>query len=192
MHVSYAPQRHGLLPWYTVGKNFDILSRVVDTKSDWLHTAHTFGVHHTTEAYPDSLSGGEYQRVVLAAALASQPECMIVDEPLTGVDIDAKYRILQVLYSYLRVTSERTLLLVSHDVDTLLLLCDRIVYVHPTKALRAEVELKDKPQTEDIKELLYGPAKEYLDQKRSELMKILFTASVGALSNMSATPTYES
>ncbi len=177
VNITYAPQKNGLLPWYTVSKNFEILNSKKDKKLN-LHKFTKFGIDSKFDSYPSELSGGEYQRVVLASAFLHEPELMIVDEPLTGVDINTKYKILQILYKYFYGHRDKSLLLVSHDVDVLMLLCDKIIFLNVASNTGInEISLIDKPKVKHIKELFEGEYKGYFEKKRNELMKTLFESN---------------
>jgi molybdate transport system ATP-binding protein len=54
-----------------------------------------FGIRHAVGRYPRDLSGGEQQRVALVRALASDPEIMLLDEPLSAVDVSMRSRLLR-------------------------------------------------------------------------------------------------
>lgn len=72
---------------------------------------------------PSSLSGGEAQRVALARALAAEPDLLLLDEPLSALDVSVAAVIRQVLRQVLR---GRTAVVVTHDVLDVVLLADRI------------------------------------------------------------------
>ena len=72
------------------------------------------------------LSGGEASRVALARALARQPALLILDEPTAALDTLSRARILRLIHR-LAQTHGLTVLCISHDLDALHTLCDRVV-----------------------------------------------------------------
>jgi molybdate transport system ATP-binding protein len=72
------------------------------------------GLGDLLERMPSSLSGGEAQRVALARAIASEPDLLLLDEPLSGVDLPRRARIFRLLQQ-IRDTFELPMLYVSHD-----------------------------------------------------------------------------
>ena len=74
------------------------------------------------------LSGGQKQRVMFALALAGNPELLFLDEPTTGLDVDARHR----LWSEIRALREsgRTTVLTTHNLDEADALADRVVVIH--------------------------------------------------------------
>jgi len=74
------------------------------------------------------LSGGNYQRVVLALALVNDPELVLLDEPTTGLDPNARQRLWDVVRN-LR-SRGRTVILTTHYMDEAQALCDRVAIIH--------------------------------------------------------------
>ncbi|MGH2514550.1 MAG: metal ABC transporter ATP-binding protein [Ktedonobacterales bacterium] len=74
------------------------------------------------------LSGGEQQRLLLAQALAGSPRLLLLDEPLASLDLRNQVAIAQ-LVAQLARSRHITVLLVAHDVNPLLPVVDRVVYV---------------------------------------------------------------
>jgi len=79
------------------------------------------------------LSGGQQQRVFIARALVAEPEILILDEPLTGVDTESQHKFYDLL-KYLNKEKGLTIILVSHDVGMITKLVTKIacVNVHVT------------------------------------------------------------
>jgi len=74
------------------------------------------------------LSGGELQRIFLAEALVSNPDILLLDEPLSSLDIRRAKELIQLVDRVVR-TRNVTALLVAHDINPLLPYLDKIVYI---------------------------------------------------------------
>jgi zinc/manganese transport system ATP-binding protein len=74
------------------------------------------------------LSGGEQQRLLLAQALVGQPQLLLLDEPLANLDLHSQHAAAQLVARLARARGI-TVLLVAHDVNPLLPLVDRVLYV---------------------------------------------------------------
>lgn len=103
--------------------------------------------------YPFELSGGMRQRVVLAIAMACEPELIIADEPTTALDSLVQARILQLLKRIVRETGT-SMLLVSHDMGVTAAMCGRIYVMHRGRIV-------EHGTSEDI---FYSPVNEYTKQ----------------------------
>ncbi|MFI5014907.1 MAG: ABC transporter ATP-binding protein [Hyphomicrobiales bacterium] len=81
------------------------------------------------DLYPHELSGGQNQRVMIAMALAGEPELLVADEPTTALDATIQAQILD-LIDRLRREMGMALVLISHDLSVVAELCDRIVVMY--------------------------------------------------------------
>ena len=81
------------------------------------------------QLYPHEMSGGQNQRVMIAMALAGQPELLIADEPTTALDTTIQAQILDLL-EQLRHEFGMALVLISHDLSVVAELCERIVVMY--------------------------------------------------------------
>lgn len=83
---------------------------------------------------PHRFSGGQRQRIVIAAALANNPELLIADEPTTALDVTIQAQVLQ-LIDRLRREHGTTVLLITHDLGVVQMVCDRVGVMHGGRLL---------------------------------------------------------
>ena len=89
--------------------------------------------------YPHQLSGGMRQRVMIAMALAGQPEIVIADEPTTALDVTVQAQILELLRS-LQEQRQMALILITHDLGIVAELCAQVLVMYAGRiAERARV-----------------------------------------------------
>ncbi len=79
--------------------------------------------------YPHQFSGGMRQRIMIALAIALNPDLVIADEPTTALDVIVQAKILDLLKS-LQDTYEMALILITHDLSIVLERCDRIIVMY--------------------------------------------------------------
>jgi ABC-type oligopeptide transport system ATPase subunit len=81
------------------------------------------------DRHPSEFSGGERQRVAIARALATKPQLLILDEPVSSLDVSVQVQILD-LISELRQQHQIAVILISHDLEVVREVCDRVAVMH--------------------------------------------------------------
>jgi peptide/nickel transport system ATP-binding protein len=80
-------------------------------------------------AYPHEFSGGQNQRVMIAMALAGEPDLLVADEPTTALDVTIQAQILD-LINVVRQETGMALVLISHDLGVVAETCDRVAVMY--------------------------------------------------------------
>ncbi len=86
------------------------------------------------DAYPHQISGGQQQRVVIAMALLSGPELLLMDEPTTALDVTVEAGIVD-LVKELAANSGASMLFISHNLGLVLETCDRVTVMYSGEAV---------------------------------------------------------
>jgi zinc transport system ATP-binding protein len=124
--ISYVPQKV-IIDWTLPVRVSDFMILTQDLKSDEISYAlNLTGVEHLKDNNLRDLSGGEFQRVLLARAIAKKPELLVLDEPVQGVDYSGEVA----LYALIKKISETLgcgILLISHDLHVVMSATDHVV-----------------------------------------------------------------
>ena len=105
--------------------------------------------------YPDRLSGGMRQRVMIAIAMCCNPRLLLADEPTTALDVTIQAQILQLLAD-LRKQYQLSYLFISHDLNVVYQLCDRVIVMKDGRIVEEATvdDIFDHPQHPYTKQLL--------------------------------------
>ena len=125
-NIGYVPQKISI-DWTLPLRVKDFMLLTDNLKDDALDEALTLtGVKHLKDKNLGNLSGGEFQRVLLARAISKKPELLVLDEPVQGVDFTGEIA----LYELIKKISEKLncgILLISHDLHTVMTATDHVV-----------------------------------------------------------------
>lgn len=123
-------QQYNLFPWLTVHDNIAfglVLSGIQPREREKIisHYIEVMALQGFEHAYPKELSGGMQQRVSLARTFATNPRVLLMDEPFTALDVQAK-RFMQDLLLQIWQKEPRTIIFVTHDVEEAVFLSDKV------------------------------------------------------------------
>ena len=111
------------LPLRIHGAKAKIIQRHVPELLDWV------GLGDHLDSFPVSLSGGEQQRIALARAIATSPNLLLLDEPLSALDAKVRVHLRQELKDFHRRLGLTTIM-VTHDQEEALTIADRIFVIN--------------------------------------------------------------
>jgi peptide/nickel transport system ATP-binding protein len=141
MAMVFQDPMTSLNPVYTVGTQItEVLRRhlKMDRKAaqaravDLLDLVGIANPSSRVKQYPHEMSGGMRQRVLIATALACEPELLIADEPTTALDVTIQAQILE-LIAELQERMGLAVLLITHDLGVVAGLCDRVAVMYGGK-----------------------------------------------------------
>tara|TARA_B100001564_G_scaffold293393_1_gene257923 strand:+ start:101 stop:841 length:741 start_codon:yes stop_codon:yes gene_type:complete len=124
--VGYVPQKISI-DWTLPIRVRDFMLLTENLNDDTVNEALSLtGVIHLKDKSLGNLSGGEFQRVLLARAISKKPELLVLDEPVQGVDYTGEIA----LYELIKKISDKLncgILLISHDLHTVMSATDYVV-----------------------------------------------------------------
>ena len=125
-NIGYVPQKISI-DWTLPLRVKDFMLLTENLRDDTVDEALSMtGVSHLKDKNLGNLSGGEFQRVLLARAISKKPELLVLDEPVQGVDFTGEIA----LYELIKKISEKLncgILLISHDLHTVMSATDHVV-----------------------------------------------------------------
>lgn len=143
--VGMVFQDYALFPHLTVAKNvaFGLQQRRKPRSEEPAIVAEAIalvGLQGLENRYPHELSGGQQQRVALARALAPRPALLLLDEPLSNLDVQVRLKLRQEVRDILKATATSAVF-VTHDQEEALAMCDRVAVLR-----QGQIEQCDTPE----------------------------------------------
>ena len=124
--VGYVPQKISI-DWTLPLRVYDFMLLTENIKDEAIDEALTLtGVIHLKNKNLGNLSGGEFQRVLIARAISKRPELLVLDEPVQGVDYTGEIALYE-LIKRISDTLNCGILLISHDLHTVMTATDHVV-----------------------------------------------------------------
>jgi lipooligosaccharide transport system ATP-binding protein len=159
--IGVAPQEDNLDPDFTVFQNLVVYSRYFDipkekAKNKANELLRFLQLEEKRDVIITSLSGGMRRRLILARALMNEPQILILDEPTTGLDPQARH----LIWTKIRSLKNQgvTVILTTHYMDEAAQLCDRITIMDNGKIVEKgkPADMVKKHVGEEVLEVIYS------------------------------------
>src|SRR5215207_1115507 len=155
--VSMVFQESALMPWRNVEENVPLGAEFRHEEQPVLKRVSRFFLEVVklldfAGARPHELSGGMKQKVAIARALANDPEVILMDEPFASLDAQTRLLMREEL---LRIweRDKKTVILVTHNLDEAVMLCDRIAVMSSAPALIKSIVTVDVPRPRNFRSM---------------------------------------
>ncbi len=130
--IGFVFQDLALWPHFTVYEHiaFGLKElKINDLESKVLEMLDAFGLRKHRDKYPHQLSGGQKQLVAIARSLVLKPKTLLMDEPLSDLDVKLKHRMLEIIKA-LKQKYDMTIIYVTHDHKEAFALADQVVVLN--------------------------------------------------------------
>jgi ABC-2 type transport system ATP-binding protein len=132
-HIGYVPEAAVLFESLTGQEFLELSGRLHDVEEDTLQQRigsilETFNLSSEREGRLDSYSKGMRQKILIGAALLHNPELILLDEPLSGLDVNAAIMVKDLIAAL--AADGKTILYSSHVLDVVEKVCDRVLIIH--------------------------------------------------------------
>lgn len=135
LKFGYMLQSDNLFEWRTIYKNC-LLGLELENKLTKENIAYvnklldTYGLKDFKNAYPSNLSGGMRQRVSLIRTLATNPDLLLLDEPFSALDSQARLAVSDDVYNIIK-KEKKSAIMVTHDIGEAISMADRVIVMSP-------------------------------------------------------------
>ena len=132
-----------------------------------LKTIENVGLSDQIHKYPHQLSGGQQQRVAIARTLATNPDVILLDEPISALDVTNR-EIMKAELKSLQKKFNATMLFITHDQEEAFFLSDRIMVMNEgvIEQIDTPLEIYKNPASQYVREFVV----EQLDKKYHDLL----------------------
>lgn len=129
--IGYMLQDDSLFSWRSILDNcligLEVANKLTSENIEYVNELlKTYGLYEFKDMYPSSLSGGMRQRVALIRTLATKPDILILDEPLSALDAQSRLAIGEDIYNIIKKEG-KTAIMVSHDISEAISMSDTVI-----------------------------------------------------------------
>jgi ABC-2 type transport system ATP-binding protein len=156
--IGYVPEAAGLYESLTGQEFLDLIGRLHDIEEETLQKRilgllETFGLVSDRSSRLDTYSKGMRQKILIASALLHNPELILLDEPLTGLDVNSAVLVKDLLAAL--AADGKAILYSSHVLDVVERVCNRVIVIHQGRLIaddspEALKESTGQPTLEDV------------------------------------------
>ena len=141
--IGLMPQRDQLFPWRTIESNVLLGPELYrkknkENKEYARYLLKKYGLGDFMKKFPSELSGGMRQRTALIRTLVIHPDILLLDEPFSALDFQTRINVCNDVYEIIR-QEKKTAILVSHDINECVSLCDKIVVLSKRPATTKDI-----------------------------------------------------